>query len=530
MTLEELLAKLEGVRHAGGGHTARCPSHEDKEASLSVGVGEDGFLLLNCFAGCDTADILDELGLTFRDLRPNAVNYAEPEAVYEYTDEEGVVLFQALRFPGKKFRQRHEGEEGWVWNLDGVRRVPYLLPQLIQGVKEGQTIYLCEGEKDVENLRHLGKVATCNPMGAGKWKDEYNQFFAGAKVIIIADRDEPGRKHAETVKDSLQGVVQNLWVVQAKTGKDVSDHLAAGHGIEELEFVKPSRIRRGIITARQMAEQGFEDLELQEHEMPGYVLVKEVPLVFRPGRMYAVGAYTGDGKTCFALQGFRTLAEEGRRVGYFSLEMPERDLRNRLVAHKGVPLSLTENPWNLKSNPGLVDAYRGALDDMKNWNVDIIFDSMVTAEKVSEIARDREYEAVFIDHVHRFGWGAERRKLEDQVNKLTNMALEQNLMLVILCQLRRFQRGVDAPAYPMPTLQDFRETEMIGQDASMALSIWRQRDEAGRTYTGQTQVQVLKNRHTTGSRDAVGGIFMPRFDRDKQMFTPQLEVVHSNHA
>lgn len=520
MQLDDFLERLEGVRPAGSGYVAICPAHDDREASLGVGEGEEG-ILLTCHAGCQTSDVLEALGLTFADLFFHSVNHGEPEAVYDYVDEIGDLLYQAVRFPGKKFRQRHLDDETgeWVWNLDGVRRVLYRLPEVMQAVQEGRTIYLCEGEKDVEALRAVGRTATCNPMGAGKWRPEYAQFFHGANVVIVADRDEPGRNHAEAVKQSLQGIARNIWVVQARVGKDAADHLAAGYAVEEFVQLR-QRVRRGIVTARELAEQAREDLELTQSDLPGYVLCDEVPVVFRQGRMYALGGYTGDGKTRMALQGTRKLASEGTRVTYFSLEMPERDLRNGLITHRGIPLRLLEEPWRLRMDATMYQAYLDAVEEIGGWNLDIVFDTAMTAEKVTEIVRDRESDVAIIDHVHRFGWGSERRKLEEQVTRLTNLALEQNVMLLTLCQLRRYQRGKDMEAYPRPTLQDFRETEMIGQDASMALAVWRQRDAAGLSYTGSTQVILLKNRHTTGPHDQAGTTFFPTFDPVKQMFVP----------
>lgn len=521
MTLDELLDKLEDVRPAGNGFVALCPSHDDSAQSLGITEGDDG-LLLNCYAGCKTEDVIKALDLEWKDLFFHAVpNYAEPEAIYRYTDEQGNVLFEAVRFPGKKFRQRHwEGDE-WVWNLDGVRRVLYRLPEVIAGVVAGRTVYVCEGEKDAEALIAAGRVATCNPMGAGKWRPEYAEFLRGANVIIVADRDEPGRNHAEAVKNSLQGIANAIYVVQAKTGKDAADHLAAGHAVEEFMPLRP-RVRRGVLTARELAEQGREELNLTEHDLPGYILAEPIPLKFRKGRTYPIGGYTGDGKSRFALQGFRTLASAGVRGGYFSMEMPTRDLLNGLLTHKGIPLALLEEPWRLRSNAVMYQAFLDGLDEIESWPTDLIFDTEIAADKVADIARDREYDFIIIDHLHRFRGSSDRGRLEEQARSLTNIALEQNLMLVVLCQLRKYSRsfgGNRVDSYPIPTLQDFRETSQVADDASMSLAIWRQRDESGLRYTGTTQVIVLKNRHRTGSHDETGRFYFPHFDPVRQVFT-----------
>ena len=109
-----------------------------------------------------------------------------------------------------------------------MRRVPYRLPRVIETAKAGGTIYVVEGEKDVHAIEAAGAVATCNPMGAGKWRDEYSAALAGAHVIIVADDDEPGRKHAAAVHAALLATAASVGVVLPAQGNDASDHLRAG--------------------------------------------------------------------------------------------------------------------------------------------------------------------------------------------------------------------------------------------------------------------------------------------------------------
>ena len=70
MTLQDFLSRLDGVRGHGDKFMARCPAHDDHDPSLSITQGEDGRILLHCFAGCSTKSILDSLGLSLRDLFP----------------------------------------------------------------------------------------------------------------------------------------------------------------------------------------------------------------------------------------------------------------------------------------------------------------------------------------------------------------------------------------------------------------------------------------------------------------------------
>jgi putative DNA primase/helicase len=150
-------------------------------------------------------------------------------ATYGYTDEAGKLLFECVRMEPKDFRQRKpDGNGGWVWNVKGVRLVPYRLPQVIAS----DTVYVAEGEKDVATLEGFGLVATCNPMGAGKWRSEYNQHFRGKHVVILPDQDDVGITHGNNVARHLATVAASVRIVTVPEGKDVS---AWGGTAEDLQ-------------------------------------------------------------------------------------------------------------------------------------------------------------------------------------------------------------------------------------------------------------------------------------------------------
>jgi 5S rRNA maturation endonuclease (ribonuclease M5)/DNA-binding transcriptional ArsR family regulator len=147
---------------------------------------------------------------------------------YRYLDEQGTPLFEVVRFTGKQFRQRLP--DG-TWGLNGVRRVLYRVPRLLEAVKRGEDVMVVEGERDADTLHKLGIAATTNPQGAGKWRDEFSESLRGAKVTIVADADAPGRAHALQVAESLRGVAATVNLVEPTRGKDISEHLASGGSI-----------------------------------------------------------------------------------------------------------------------------------------------------------------------------------------------------------------------------------------------------------------------------------------------------------
>jgi 5S rRNA maturation endonuclease (ribonuclease M5) len=214
-----------------------CPAHDDRKASLSVTMTTDGKVVLNCHAGCHSNTVVRALGLAWTDLFPEPKagqqRHSTIVATYPYVDERSRPLFEVVRFAPKDFRQRRsDGKGGWIWSLNGTRRVLYRLPRILDAVATGKTIYVVEGEKDVHALEQAGAAATCNPMGAGKWSHEYARVLAGATVVVVADRDQAGRNHARTVATSLTCAGCVVQVVEPADGKDASDHLAH-HALDE---------------------------------------------------------------------------------------------------------------------------------------------------------------------------------------------------------------------------------------------------------------------------------------------------------
>jgi putative DNA primase/helicase len=158
--------------------------------------------------------------------------------VYKYRDASGNVVFETVRFKNPKdFRQRRPSSNGKpIWNLNGVTTILYQLPELLTA-DPTRTVWIVEGEKDVDRLRLLGEVATCNPMGAGKWFEHYADPLRDRICRIIEDSDEPGRQHAQKIARSLRGKALSVAIVELPglpDKGDASDFLNAGGTIEQL--------------------------------------------------------------------------------------------------------------------------------------------------------------------------------------------------------------------------------------------------------------------------------------------------------
>jgi len=240
--IEIVLSKLSAVRRSGNGWLARCPAHDDHRPSLSINEGSDGRVLLRCHAGCPVEEVVRALALDMRDLFPpggrRPTRHGEVVATYDYIDADGKLLYQVVRCHPKAFHQRRpDGAGGWIYRVGEDLRVLYRLPDVLAAVQDGRMIHIVEGEKDADALAALGLVATCNPGGAGKWQERYSAALHGARVVIIPDHDDPGRRHADSVARSLHGVAAEVRVLELPglpPKGDVSDWLQAGGTREEL--------------------------------------------------------------------------------------------------------------------------------------------------------------------------------------------------------------------------------------------------------------------------------------------------------
>ena len=242
-----------------------CPSHDDNSASMSITMENDR-ILLYCHTGCNIDDICLSLGIEQTDLFAHKIEKQinkEPvqlklvkeqkrmkaninpedkvvffsskhqknvtESVrYSYLNVDGKTACHVIRSDPKDFRPMTP--DGFL-DLEGVERLPYRLPELMQGVKDSKQILLLEGEKDVDRAMAMGFVATTFVGGAGKWRDEYSEYFRDADVVLIPDNDDPGLYGMTEIATKLHDTASRIRMLelpglgtrQEKHGKDFSD-------------------------------------------------------------------------------------------------------------------------------------------------------------------------------------------------------------------------------------------------------------------------------------------------------------------
>lgn len=227
-----------------------CPWHTEKTASAELYPKENRgyshcckrrFDSIDLWAICENVSNDDAIkALAARVKTDRQQTKKRVIAEYNYTDSNGKLIFQSVRFEPKGFYQRRpDNRGGWINNLKGIELVPYRLTELKAAIDCGKTIFIVEGEKDVDALYKQGLIATCNSGGAKKWTSSHSDYFPeGTSIVILPDNDEPGHEHGQIVADQLHKrncLVKVVSLPRLPSKGDISDWLASGHTKSELQ-------------------------------------------------------------------------------------------------------------------------------------------------------------------------------------------------------------------------------------------------------------------------------------------------------
>jgi len=348
---------LQQIKPAGGSeYKAPCPFHDDADPSLSLngetgryychGCGKKGDGL-HFYAKINSLDTRRDFARILRGIAsdfniPVETKKSKIVKTYEYVDAKGKQLFQVCRMEPKDFRQRHKASGKWVWNLKGVERVLYRLPEVMQA----DEVLIVEGEKDCDNLSQLGFTATTCPMGAGKWRDEYGEALKGKHVVLVPDNDNQGKEHMAKVGACLNGHAASLKLLELPdlpSKGDVSDFIAhfsdTDEAAERLSTLiegaspyKPPKIASLDDAVLLAAE--FAALELPPRRTFLHPWLTEQSITLASG-------WRGTGKTYFALSVLHAVATGGLygpweaeapvSALYLDGEMVPSDLQDRIA-------------------------------------------------------------------------------------------------------------------------------------------------------------------------------------------------------
>ena len=380
------------------------------------------------------------------------------EQVYPYRDLNGKIVFESVRYyiNGEKsfYQRRPTADGGYDKGLGkGVNKVPtvlYNLPEITEGIAQGYEIFVVEGEKDVETLKQSGLIATCNPMGAGKWQKHYTDSLRDAHIIILPDNDDTGKAHGDTVARHLHDVAASVRVVELPNlphKGDVSDWIAQGNTVKDLHqitsetpFCEPnlhSPIQSPISPLKTLTNDSTQVVEPIRTQTLSAIMATEfapqVPIVdtlIFENTLNIIAARPKQGKSWLALamsiavgsgsNFMGKFATSPHEVLYFDLESSQRRIKQRAgIILANEPDELQRGTLNLHIATSIPRMDRGGLEALK-----------------LTLQQNRRIKLVIIDTWARF-WGTRRginaySEDYDEGAKLQELAKELHIAILVV--------------------------------------------------------------------------------------------------
>ena len=347
-------------------------------------------------------------------MPPGIPDHAKLTATYDYADAHGELRYQVVRYDwddpenpkghSKDFRQRQPDKSkshGWNWKVKGLTPLPYRLPELIEAVAQGYTVFVVEGEKKVDRLRELGVPATCNSGGAGKFPDALLEYFVGAHVVVIPDNDPqakhkdgtlrfhddgrpvlPGQDHAKAVAHKLLDVAASTKLLELPglgPKGDVVDWLDAGGTIDQLYDLAEQAQAADASAVPYVSR--FDAVSWSDLDAPGPEHEWLIKGVLTRGELSMNAGASQSGKTFIVLDQALAIARGvdwmGRKtvrggVVYCAPEGARGLRRKRLKAYRQyfdvagdpLPFTLLQSPLDLYGGDDVTDAL---IEEIKHW-------------------------------------------------------------------------------------------------------------------------------------------------------------------
>jgi replicative DNA helicase len=510
-----------------------CPVHSGKDLNFAIN-SETGLSQCHsqCGRGWDMISLEQELtGLDFPRAKEKVfesvgrplVPWEERnvEAIYDYTDEQGKLLYQVLRYHGKEFKQRAPAGEGWAWGLNGVRRVPFRLPRL----RNSEFAGICEGERDVLTLERLDMVATCNSGGAGNFKSELAQYFADKHCAIFPDNDDPGRDHAMKVAAILLPIAKSVKIVELPDlplKGDVTDFVNAGGTLEairelyrkaqqwtpEWEFCSnvPNENDKyvGTFAEEVQAAGGVEEFwnlaKLTGLETPWPSLSRALGGGLRRGEVYVIGANQGAGKTSLGLQ--FAMAAMRRKEGplIFSMEMSRQAVFQRMASivalvnlndYRDAQLTLKRRDSTPEERANAIDVRNDLAAELAKATVELMGLPLLVSTKtavtpeyiVEETTRLKKRERihlVIVDHMQLMASTGNARgdyeKFTSISRAMKQTAVEIDVPVILVSQTSRNQAKDKRNELEV---SDLRGSGAIEEDAAAVMLLYEDSEDRG---------------------------------------------------
>lgn len=262
--------------------------------------------------------------------------------------------------------------------------------------------------------------------------------------VLITVNNQPN------IESVIDGFETSAFAIRSKHGRDTA---------------------RKAWTAEELAEWAQDYLDGKEEEQADtfpypFPQLQQRLGGYSRGELSIIAGYSGDGKSICGLQILEAACRMGARVGYWSLEMPEKQIQRRLLSNIGVPLKVLKDRSFDDTQKQVV---KERINQLRRYQYDV-YAGTTTMEYIRAEQVRKAYDVVIVDHLHRLPNSEDRLTLEKNTRMAKDLALDTNSAVVCLAQLSRRE------GFPPPNTNQLRGTDVLTQEADVALFIYRERD------------------------------------------------------
>ena len=299
-------------------------------------------------------------------------------------------------------------------------------------------------------------------------------------------------------KSSTMGTI-NYWMKKIQKTYFAQRYKEASTEEEFLQIVEERQnlsMETDMVKASYKAEEDIEDYEREKDTavFTPYPSINKVIGSLQGGDMIVLGATPGSGKTAMLLNMAVGMAKEGKKVDIFSLEMPMKQLRRRMIC------SLAEIDSSKFRKFELSDEEKNrynqyAITEFDKLPIKIFKQQSVTVDYIRTIEMKSDADIVFIDYlglIDSYGNKASYEKFSEISRNIKLLAMQSNKPIVCLHQLNREIQNRDDK---LPKISDLRDSGKIEQDADMIWFVHRPFCYDATKSQEEMLFMVAKNRH-----------------------------------
>lgn len=271
----------------------------------------------------------------------------------------------------------------------------------------------------------------------------------------------------------LQSVKPDPENVDEQTGELIND-------LEALLDGRESQAKTLAEITRENKDRYFKD-DAAQRTYIGFSKLDDLLGGLEGGDMIVIGARPGVGKSAFVTQVTTSLARSGKRVGFYNLEMQEKQVYERfVVAESGIGLTRLRRAVRFLGDEE--ERFRRANEVLEKEDRIIITTGSKAMSEIRNESRHMGYDVIIIDYLQllradKTYRGNRYAEVGAISRAIKSLAMELNIPIIALSQLNRVSENREGKE---PTMAELREAGDIEQDASVILLMWNMSKDSSR--------------------------------------------------